>query len=74
MKLTARISSLLTALLALACYAGAYRSFRAMAAAADPALARDARGFGWFAVFLGTVFLAIAGLSWWLLRAESPEP
>lgn len=74
MKLTARISSLLTALLAIACFAGAYKSFRALAGIADAAQLRDARGFAWFAIFLGIVFLMIAALSWWIVSAEKPEP
>lgn len=73
MKLTARISSLLTGLLAAACFTGAYRSFKALAGIADPAHLRDARGFAWFAVFLGVVFLVIAALSWWIVSAERKE-
>lgn len=73
MKLTARISSLLTALLSLACFAGAYRAFRSLGGMVDPVQLRDTRGFGWFAVFLGLVFLAIAGLGWWLLGQREPE-
>lgn len=73
MKLTARISSLLTALLAIACFVGAAKSFRALAGITDAAQLRDARGFGWFAVFLGIVFLGIAALSWWIVGAEREE-
>ena len=59
MKIPARISALLTAIVALFCYYLAYRGRVDLAGITDPAALRDARGFLGFILFLGTVFLAI---------------
>lgn len=64
MKLTARLSAVLTALLSAACFSGAVRGLTVLRGLADPAQYRDARGFALFWGFLGCVFLAIAVLSW----------
>lgn len=64
MKITARISAILTALLAAACYVFAYKGLTALKGITDPAQFRDAKGFAWFVFFLGSVFLGIAVLSW----------
>lgn len=70
MKLTARIASLLTAILGAACLFGAYRGLSSLGAIADPSQLRDAKGFAWFWAFLGVVFLGIAVLSW---RSTDPK-
>lgn len=70
MKLTARISIILSALFALVCYGVAYSGFSSLGGLADPVQLRDARGFAWFWAFLGTVILGIAGLSWWATGQE----
>ena len=64
LKIPARISALLTAIVALFCYYLAYRGRVDLAGITDPAALRDARGFLGFILFLGTVFLAIAVVSW----------
>lgn len=72
MKLTARISALLTALLATACFLGAFRGLQSLRAIADPVLRSDTKGYAGFWAFLGCVFLAIAVLSW--TRAPEGRP
>ena len=59
-----RVSAILTALLAAACYVFAYKGLTALKGITDPAQFRDAKGFAWFVFFLGSVFLGIAVLSW----------
>lgn len=70
MKLTARISSILTGLLSLACFFGTYRGLSALRGIADPAMLKDARGFAFFWAFLGVVFLGISVLSWKSVPAD----
>lgn len=70
MKLTARISSVLTALLALGCFFGTYKGLSALPGIADPAMLKDAKGFAIFWAFLGVVFLGISVLSWKSMPAD----
>lgn len=72
MRLSARISAVLTALLAAACFAGGIRGFLSLAAITDPLVRSDARGFAGFWTFLGCVFLGLAVLSWRARPVEEP--
>ncbi len=70
MKLTARISSILTLLLAAACFWGTYKGLSSLGRITDASVLRDARGFAGFWAFLGLVFLGIAVLSWKSMNRE----
>jgi hypothetical protein len=71
MKITARIAIILSAILAFACYGIAYKGFSSLGGLTDPAIIRDSKGFAWFWVFMGSVILAIAVLSWWITGKDN---
>ena len=70
MKLTVRISSILTSILAAGCFWITYRGLSSLAGITDAVELRDARGFAGFWAFLGCVFLGIALLSWNIVKKE----
>lgn len=72
MRLPIRLSAILTGLLSLACFGFAFRGLLALREVTDAQALRDARGFAWFTVFLGAVFLLIAILTWRMAQQE-PE-
>src|SRR5260221_5955199 len=66
MQLSAKLTMVLGAIFAVACYWVAITGFSSLAEITDPKLASDARGFAWFWAFLGTI-AAVFGLgAWWL--------
>lgn len=72
MRLPIRISAFLTGVLSLACFGLAFRGLVSLRAVTDPEALQNARGYAWFTVFLGAVFLLIAILTWRMARQE-PE-
>ena len=70
LQLPARISAAMTGLVSLACFVLAYRGLRDLPSAGDAAQS-GARGYPWFAAFMGAIFLLIAILSW---RMGDPRP
>lgn len=70
MKLTARISSILTSILAAGCFWVTYKGLSSLRGITDSAELRDVRGFAGFWAFLGCVFLGIAFLSWNMVKKE----
>lgn len=72
MRLPIRISAFLTAVLSLACFGLAFRGLVSLREVTDPEALQAARGYAWFTVFLGAVFLLIAVLTWRMAKQE-PE-
>lgn len=70
MKLTARISILLSAVFAIACFVAAYKGFTSLGGMTDPIQIRDSKGFAGFWTFMGSLILGIAALSWWATEKE----
>jgi hypothetical protein len=73
MQLSAKLTMVLGAIFAVACYAVAITGFTSIAEIADPKLASDARGFAWFWTFLGTVAAVFGLVSWWMIRTLKPD-
>jgi hypothetical protein len=73
MQLSAKLTMILGAIFALACYSVAFTGFTSLGEITDPKLASDARGFAWFWVFLGTVAAVFGLVSWWIVRTIKPD-
>lgn len=69
-QLPARISAAMTGLVSIVCFVLAYRGLRDLPSASDAAAQSGARGYPWFALFMGAIFLLIAILSWRLGDAK----
>jgi hypothetical protein len=66
MKISARAAAIFAIVFSIACFAFALTGFMSLSEIADPVQQRDARGFAWFWVFLGSVGVVFGGLSWWI--------
>jgi hypothetical protein len=73
MQLSAKLTMVLGAIFAVACYAVAVTGFASLGEISDAKLASDARGFAWFWAFLGTVAAIFGLVSWWLVRTLNPD-
>ena len=53
------------------CIAYGVVGFTSIDADATAAMREEGRGFAWFWIFLGSIGLACAAGSWWLLRSDT---
>jgi hypothetical protein len=74
MKITAQFSLWASIVFGLLCLGIALYGFSQLDAMADAAARADARGFAYFWLFMGSVAVACAIASWWILKCESQTP
>ena len=74
MKITAQSSLWSSIAFALICLGVALNGFSQLDAMADEAARVDARGFAYFWLFLGTVMVACAIASAWIVKREREHP
>jgi hypothetical protein len=68
LKITARVSIVMSAVFAVACFSVAITGFTSLGKIVDPAQLADARGYAWFWTFLGVVAIVFGGLGVWLVK------
>lgn len=68
MKITAKVSIVMSVIFAAACFSVAFTGFSSLGEIVDPVQLADARGFAWFWTFLGVVALVFGGLGAWLVK------
>jgi hypothetical protein len=70
MKISMRLSVILSVIFAAICFGVAITGFSSLGDIADPAQRADGQGFAWFWAFLGAVAAAFALLGMWMLRTH----
>ena len=70
MKLSMKMTVIISAVFALICFGVAITGFSSLGDIADPAQRADGRGFAWFWTFLGVVATFFGALGWWILRTQ----
>ena len=73
MKLSAKMTVLISAIFAAVCYSVGITGFLSLGEITDPVQHSDALGFAWFWTFLGTIGLAFGALGFWLIRTSKEE-
>ncbi len=68
MKITAKLSVILSAVFAGICFTVAITGFTSLGDITDPAQRADSVGFAWFWAFLGIVAIAFGAVGVWLVR------
>jgi hypothetical protein len=66
MKISARAATILAVIFAIVCFSVALAGFTSLDGIVDAVQLRDAKGFAWFWVFLGSVGVVFGVLSWWI--------
>ena len=74
MKLSAQLVFWLSLVFACLCIAYAGFGFSSIDANADPQLVADGRGYAWFWLFLGSIGVVLAVVSWRLRRKLRARP
>jgi hypothetical protein len=73
LKLSAQLTMVMAAIVAVFCFAMAVTGFMSLGEISDATKAADARGFSWFWVFLGAIATAFGLVSWWMVRSGIEE-
>ena len=73
MKISARLSMIISAIFAVACFSIAITGFTSVGDIADPARRADGWGYAWFWAFLGMIGIVFGLLSWWIVRTHKEE-
>jgi len=69
-KISMRLSVILSVIFAAICFGVAITGFSSLGDIADAAQRDDGRGFAWFWAFLGSVGAAFALLGFWFLKTH----
>lgn len=72
MKLSASITLWLSLVFALICLGYAVYGWIEIGSMPNGTARDDAQGFVYFYVFLGTIGLVLAAVSWWMVRTDEP--
>jgi len=67
MKLSAKLTMIISAFFASLCFGVAIKGFMSPGDITDAVQLANARGYAWFWAFLGSVALVMGGLSWWMI-------
>ena len=73
MKISAKMSVILSAIFAGVCFSVAITGFVSSGDIPDPVQRSDGYGFAWFWTFLGVIGLVFGALSVWLIRTHREE-
>lgn len=73
MKFSAHLNTWIAAVFAIICYGVAFTGFSSIGDMTDAAQVADASGFAWFWAFLGSVAVALAAASMWILRTQKND-
>ena len=73
MKITAKMSIVMSAIFALVCYGVAITGLTSLGEISDPAQQADARGFAMFWGFLGTIGVVFGALGYWILKTSRED-
>ena len=70
MRISVKLSVILAAIFAVACFGVAITGFTSVADVEDPVRRSDSLGFAWFWAFLGCVAVVFGAIGVWLLRTQ----
>jgi hypothetical protein len=70
MRLSAQFAMWAAIVFTLICVGAAYSAFSGMEGLTDPQALADARGFGWFWLFLAAIAAATGAISWWMVKRD----
>jgi hypothetical protein len=72
-KISAQMSVVLAAILAIACFAVAIKGFTSLGGITDPGQLSDAKGFAWFWAFLGMIAVVFGAVGVWMVRTTKDD-
>ena len=73
MRITAKLSVIVSAIFAVICFSVAIKGFISLPEVTDATRKADGFGFAWFWAFLGTIALVCGGIGIWMVKTQPDE-